>query len=152
MNYLIAFLQSFGIVLVVMGHSGEKIPYLHNWIYSFHMPLFVFISGYLLFYTNPKLEDIKLKKFTINKIKRLLLPYILISSVAYLPKYVLSKFAMRPLDLTLVSYLEGFIYPWKNPIIFFWFLPTIFLIILMTVIGYKILYKRVKKKCYLKEY
>lgn len=51
-NVLISFLQVFGIILVVAGHSDYQIPDnpVHRWIYSFHMPLFMFISGYLLRY------------------------------------------------------------------------------------------------------
>ena len=45
MNKNISFLQIFGILLVVLGHSSneEGIPFLSKWIYSFHMPLFIFI-------------------------------------------------------------------------------------------------------------
>lgn len=51
-NYLFDNLKFFLIVLVVFGHSLEEISLEHNyaiiraWIYSFHMPAFVFISGY----------------------------------------------------------------------------------------------------------
>ena len=38
--------KGIGIFLMVMGHTG--IPRIGNqWIYSFHMPLFFFISGFL---------------------------------------------------------------------------------------------------------
>lgn len=52
-NSIISFLQAFGILLVVVGHSFYGCPDnpIHTWIYSFHMPLFMFISGYLLKYT-----------------------------------------------------------------------------------------------------
>lgn len=53
MNKNIAFLQVFGILLVVLGHSTNNggIPFLSKWIYSFHMPLFIFISGFLFYLT-----------------------------------------------------------------------------------------------------
>ena len=70
----------------------------------------MFISGYLLDYTNQgKIEDIEFKKFIFKKIKRLLIPYFIISSLAYLPKYILNKFALRPIELTFSNYLKGFI-------------------------------------------
>lgn len=57
-NRLIAILSVFGILLVVLGHSGfeeeiikQTYAGLHRWIYSFHMPLFFLISGYLFAYT-----------------------------------------------------------------------------------------------------
>lgn len=58
-NKLMALLSIWGILLVVLGHSGfeesiiqQKLKILHNWIYNFHMPLFFMISGYLFSYTN----------------------------------------------------------------------------------------------------
>ncbi len=145
MNKKILFLQCFGILLVVLGHSGENIPYLSKWIYSFHMPLFIFISGYLLDYTSKNgIEKINIIKFINKKIKRLLIPYFVISSLAYVPKYLLGKFALRPLELTFSGYIHGFLYPWDNPIIFFWFLPTLFFIMIITIYSIRIFKDNIK--------
>lgn len=76
--------------------------------------------------------------------KRLLVPYVIISSLAYIPKFILNKFAIRPLEFSLKSYIEGLIYPWDNPIIFFWFLPTIFLIMLLFIFLNKIMKNRLE--------
>ena len=141
-NKKISFLQTFGIILVVLGHTERTGTsfFIRDLIYSFHMPLFVFISGYLLkFTTSEEIGDIKLNNFIIKKIKRLIVPYILISSLAYIPKYLLGRFAVRPLELSLKDYILNMIYPWDNPIIFFWFLPTIFLIMILTIILYRVL-------------
>lgn len=146
-NKKISFLQTFGIILVVLGHTERTGTsfFIRDLIYSFHMPLFVFISGYLLkFTTSEEIGDIKLNIFIIKKIKRLIVPYILISSLAYIPKYLLGKFAVRPLELSLKNYILNMIYPWDNPIIFFWFLPTIFLIMILTIILYKLLKNNTK--------
>lgn len=151
MNKKISFLQTFGIILVVLGHAGNNnhevkngYEYLYRWIYSFHMPLFVFISGYLLKFTNKNIADINILNFIKKKSLRLIVPYIVISSLAYLPKFVLNKFTLRPVELTLKDYIFGFLYPWNNPIIFFWFLPTIFLIMLLTIYCYRILKSNLK--------
>lgn len=51
-SYLFDNMKFLLIVLVVFGHSLEEISLEHNyaiiraWIYSFHMPAFIFISGY----------------------------------------------------------------------------------------------------------
>lgn len=64
-NKLISFLQVFAILLVVCGHSyyaelsGER-PLFIKWVTSWHMPLFMFISGFLLKYSNRQLASIKL--------------------------------------------------------------------------------------------
>lgn len=133
---IISALQTFGIFLVVLGHSnpGDPVPNVFEWlqkyIYSFHMPLFMVISGYLFSYTGGIRNDY----FHFIKIKtvRLLIPYFVISSLAFIPKVALSKFAMRPIDLSLSTFVHNFIYPWENVIIFFWFLPTLFLIFVVS--------------------
>lgn len=38
--------KGLGIFLVVLGHTYRKNP-VQNWIYSFHMPLFFILSGWL---------------------------------------------------------------------------------------------------------
>lgn len=145
MDKMILILQSFGILLVVLGHSIKEGTVLHTYIYSFHMPLFFFISGYLLdLSSKSNINFIKFKYFLIKKIQRLLIPYFVISSIAYIPKYILNKFAVRPVEMNLKSYICGFLYPWDNSIIFFWFLPTLFFIMLFTVIFLKELSKKVK--------
>ncbi len=139
-NLLVSFLQAWGIILVVLGHSfyySDNNP-IHTWIYSFHMPLFMFISGFLLRYgverKNINLSETKmlgLDGFVWNKVKRLLIPWVVISSIAYLPKVMMSRFAARPIDLSIDSYINMFLYPYTNAIQFFWFLPTLFLIFIV---------------------
>lgn len=146
---LVSFLQTFGIVLVVIGHSsyGAPVsPWWHTWIYSFHMPLFMFISGLLLRYGCEKrkmqLSDLSLwgkQGFIWKKIKRLMIPYWFISTLAYFPKVLLSSFATRPATFSFAEYFNMLIFPWDNVIIFFWFLPTLFMIFLFVVFGAKCL-------------
>lgn len=71
-NKKISFLQTFGIILVVLGHTEKTGTsfFIRDLIYSFHMPLFIFISGYLLkFTTEGKIGDIQLNIFIIKKLK-----------------------------------------------------------------------------------
>ena len=73
------------IFLVVWGHSiqmgfgygyGETGQYMQNsiyrGIYSFHMPLFMAISGYLFFYSNQK----SFREVVLSKLKSIGIPYI----------------------------------------------------------------------------
>lgn len=147
MNKNISFLQVFGILLVVLGHSPneEGIPFLSKWIYSFHMPLFIFISGYLFYLTTKDICNINLYEFIKKKFVRLILPYIVISSIAYLPKVFLNKFAQRNIDLSIGSYVHSFLYPLDNTILFFWFLPTLFFLMIIIVT----LLKLTKNKLYI---
>jgi len=126
MDY-VAKLQSFGIFLVVLGHgnpftSADITPaylnWLHSIIYSFHMPLFMFISGLLFFYTN-KNREFEYGKFILKKVRRLLVPYLIISTCAFFPKSLLQGFAQRSVDVSVEGYLMSLVYPSENPIIFF---------------------------------
>ena len=67
----ISICKGIGIILVVLGHLniGE---YWHQVIYSFHMPLFFFISGYL--FKNIYLEIPK--EFLLKKAKTLYIPFV----------------------------------------------------------------------------
>ncbi len=56
--------------------GADFIRYVNDWIYSFHMPAFVFISGYFSHLDNPK--------YYYNSISRFLLPYLLINTVEQL--------------------------------------------------------------------
>lgn len=77
--------KGIGIVLVVMGHACcPKIP--HGIIYSFHMPLFFFLSGFFIsrqckndFYTYLK-----------KNIKSLLLPYFYFNLISIAFNYIMS--------------------------------------------------------------
>ena len=60
--------KGYGIILVVLGHL--YIFNLSSWIYSFHMPLFFFISGYLF------KANINFRDFITKKIASLLKPYL----------------------------------------------------------------------------
>lgn len=70
-------LSFWGIILVVAGHCGVDfldfgglLPY-----YNFHMPLFIFISGY--FFSGQK----TFKKWILHKAKKLILPYYVINII-----------------------------------------------------------------------
>ncbi len=67
-------LKGFGIFLVVWGHTMVPRSVL---IYSFHMPLFFVISGFLH-------KDKPLKEFLLGRIFRLYLPYALFTVVSWL--------------------------------------------------------------------
>lgn len=87
-------MKGIGILFVLLGHSFsftgfdliEKNTfnlYVFKTIYSFHMPLFFIIAGFL----SNNYKDNLNKKFYISKIKRLLLPYICINILDAIPRY-----------------------------------------------------------------
>lgn len=98
-NQQILVLNTFAIIMVCIGHSFTAVEsyYGHKWIYSFHMPLFMFISGYLLNYATmhkqQEISDISLlgkQGYIVKRAIRLLVPYFIISSITYIPKVLLT--------------------------------------------------------------
>lgn len=124
-NLLMAMLSIWGILLVVLGHSGMAEPQiephvvmLKNWIYSFHMPLFFFISGYLFSYTNPNTLNIKTGKFMKKKFLRLLIPYFAIGAISLLLN--------RKGNILSLDAITSFLYP--KELGFLWYVITLFLV------------------------
>jgi fucose 4-O-acetylase-like acetyltransferase len=72
----IDFAKVIGIWLVIFGHMKLLVS-LINIIYSFHMPLFFFISGYLE-------KNRNIKENFINSVKNLIVPYVLLYVLDYL--------------------------------------------------------------------
>ena len=151
-NPYISFLQAFGILFVVVGHAFPTDGHdnlLYRWIYSFHMPLWVFLSGYLLRYTAPEpnpsercpLVGIPFGPFVAKKTRRLLIPYLLLSTLVFVPKALLSRWAVKPIELSWGAYVEMLLVPSKNVIVYYWFLPTIFILLTGTVLLAKLLSK-----------
>jgi fucose 4-O-acetylase-like acetyltransferase len=94
--YYITKAQTIAVSLVVLGHSVlTDVPsascfaqWTHSFIYSFHMPLFIFISGFLFMYSSTT-RNIRYREFMIRKVKRILIPYIFISTAAFFSNFYL---------------------------------------------------------------
>ena len=78
-------LRAIAIILVIIGH----IPYpgfntdCHKWVYSFHIPLFFFVSGITLTFT--KYKNITFKKIIEKRFHRIYLPFLIWGIVLALP-------------------------------------------------------------------
>lgn len=98
----ILLLRVFAILIVVLGHS--MIVYQYKWgiytpvvkssffnglktyIDTFQMPLFIFISGYVYYYSRKECGKYNNSiKFLVSKVKRLLVPYMCIALIYVLP-------------------------------------------------------------------
>lgn len=85
-EYLFDNLKGMLIILVVFGHfieryvtKDEKLRYIYHFIYMFHMPLFIFISGYF---------SKKVAKCRKQAVNNLLIPYIILNSIYYMYVFV----------------------------------------------------------------
>ena len=133
-------LKGLGIIAVYLGHSfnlsglnfNEVMIYIYKSMYSFHLPMFFLISGFL---SNTG-KEINLKKFYINKIKRLWIPYLFINFIDYFP---------RTLFPSLVnSEFEGI-----RDVIFYgtkisWFIYTLFILFMIFPILEKYIFSKDK--------
>ena len=68
--------KGYGTILVIYAHLG--VGPLWTWIYSFHLPLFFFLSGYV-FNTKHNLKD-----FLFKKMKSIVIPYFCLGIPMYL--------------------------------------------------------------------
>ena len=65
--------KGIGILLVIIGHSSERPMVLKQFIYSFHMPLFFIISGYV--YNHNKWKEKGIKQLIICRFRDYIIPY-----------------------------------------------------------------------------
>jgi len=124
-------LQGFVMFLVILGHVIHNTALfeweyvLQNIIYSFHMSLFMCISGYLLY----KTQIIKNKSFATvlkNKSIRLLIPYFTLPFVAFILKMIFSEYMKRPVTFSFDQLLATFVWLTNNPLDEMWFLNVLF--------------------------
>lgn len=137
----IAYLQIIGIILVVLGHSFHEYPdgsqgkdlLFYRMLYSFRMPLFMFVSGFLMVYTTRLRERApKVSSFVTMKVKRLLLPFAVLTAVTFIPRTMMSGMADDSVTLSLESFAAAFFCNGQLIIPYFWFLQASFLLLIAT--------------------
>lgn len=143
-NYIeLDYLKGIAIILVILGHSfsftgfdllnKEKYfayYYIFNTIYSFHMPLFFIVAGFL---SN---KEYFIKPFYLSKIKRLLIPYIFINIIDYIPRHMFKNFVNNSENsLFRIIFYSG---------VATWFIYTLFMIFLIFPFLDKYLFKKDK--------
>ena len=129
-------LRGFAILLVVIGHlyqehtaAGNDYP-ISQMIYSFHMSLFFFISGYVCELTH-KIDKIGYISFLKKKAVALLIPWIFWVLVVNL---ILPKTRVQSIGNLCIAFN---FYPNR----LYWFMPVLFLAMLLYAVQYKIIHK-----------
>lgn len=121
--------RGMGIVLVVLGHALKQtevenpaFQFLISVIYSFHMPLFFFLSGFVAVKILWLDQETERREFIKNRAFRLLIPYFFIGAV-YIPlKYFLSAYAVSEYDFSQLWR----IFLGENPNTALWYLYILF--------------------------
>ena len=131
--------KGFAIILVVIGHvvsngvsanllSSSGSILLHNAIYSFHMPLFFFLSGYLL-YTGAD-DDIKaINRKTVIRLLSLVVPYLIFSLLYWGVKFAMGGSAAVVHSVAITDAIEILYFPIGE----YWFL---YALMVYTIINY----------------
>lgn len=132
-NWLLI-LQGWAMLWVVLGHSGptsslEDYPkyakFLWDTAYSFHMSLFIAISGFLFFLTRLDSEHWKYLATLKEKLIRFGIPFVVFTFVALIMKYVFASSVDRATTLSVGEFVNAILYPYNGPMREFWFLATI---------------------------
>ncbi len=119
------------IILVVIGHfvpdnSPNWYVTIHDVIYTFHMPLFMFVSGYVYWATR---KPIKYQKFVWKKFQRLMIPYFFASIVVISIKLLTEGGLSVENPVGIAAYYKMFYLPVAGA--FLWFVFALFLIFLV---------------------
>lgn len=139
-NMTFGILSALAIIMVVAGHIGYNIMTVGDMFpyYSFHVPLFMFISGY--FYKESEEEHPLL--YIKKKARRLLIPYLIWNLVYGLIAWAMraagfsmgEAISLRTLFISPVMHGYQFIYNYAA-----WFVPVLFVIEIMNLLARLIL-------------
>lgn len=130
-------MKGIGIFLVVFGHIYSE-PDATQWIYSFHMPLFFFISGYLF-----KRNDLSVKKSILKISRSILFSYLIFYILTYIYWLIIERH-FRVSDVEWWRPIIGLFYgtntnSYMAHNIVLWFLPALYSVEVIFIIIYKFL-------------
>lgn len=138
--------KGFFIIAIVLGHIFNS-GYLRNWLFSFHVPAFFFLSGYCFKYES------SIGNFVLKKFRTIVVPYLLFSMLSILAFYFASQIIPSIQSIMECDILENVItmlYGNSKPDVMkynspLWFLPCLFSV---TVLAYGVewLVKRTNAK------
>jgi len=114
--------RGIGILLVVLGHNdfGVLSPFGQHFIYSFHMPLFFFLSGYFINTSIPFFDYFK------GRFHSVLKPYLFTIFLIYFASVSFEKISFQTAITRIVKslYASGYYIDWVQ----LWFLPHLFVV------------------------
>ena len=131
----ITLLYGMAALLVVFGHSHplhttypNLLEELTHFIYLFHMSIFFFVSGVLIAYTD---IDRKVIPWWVKKARKLLLPYVVLTLLAWLPKALLGTYMNDNMSFSFRNIVRILLIPREGIWGHFWFVPVYLLLSLM---------------------
>jgi len=108
--------KGYGTILVILAHIGSGLGRL--WIYTFHMPLFFFLSGYVF---STKYE---FREFVGKKVKTLIVPYFCLG----IPMVLYETFVTQGVKADTLGVFFGLVWDliWQRRLWTLWYIGVLF--------------------------
>lgn len=125
--YVVDIMQGIAMLLVVIGHHWFKFMpdgyrALHGYIYSFHMPLFIFISGFLISYAY---KGQRYSSYIYKRVRKFFIPYFIIGVMVVIIDGLLSKKGEMGIGVW-NNICNLAIAPRRSPAMFLWYIYVLF--------------------------
>ena len=137
-DYLVDCLRGYACLLVVLGHvmvgirnagleTGYFFDYLEKFIYTFHVALFMFLSGYVYKITGMWERKGTRGKFLCHKLINLGIPYIIFSSIYIVINSVISGTNHN-------NSFSDILNIWKRPVAQYWFIYALLILFIIWIL------------------
>ena len=130
-------LRGFALLCIVYGHASRDVGLFARAVYAFHVPLCVFITGYLY-----QWKDLCLKNHLKKTGQRLLIPYFLWSLISMGIYLILGELAAGALGAEIYSFQDNLLFMLKGLSIGnapLWYLPFLFSLQLLVFFLFRLL-------------
>ena len=121
-------MQGIAMVLVVLGHHlfnfmPEWYKEMFQWIYTFHMPLFIFISGFLIRYSYKGVNGWKeYKQYVTKRLKKFFLPFLIVGTIG-----TFATWNFKDVSVLLNNLLNLIVSPKQCEVTFLWYIYLLFI-------------------------
>lgn len=139
-------MQGTAMVLVVLGHHlfdfmPEWYGRMYYWLYTFHMPLFVFISGFLVRYSYKGVKGVaEYRTYVGKRFRKFAIPYIIVGVVC-----ALLSWNFRDVDVLLTNLAYLIVAPKLGEARFLWYIYLLFVFYMIAPLVFNA--KRVVRWC-----
>lgn len=139
-------MQGTAMVLVVLGHHlfdfmPEWYGRMYYWLYTFHMPLFIFISGFLVRYSYKGVKGVaEYRTYVGKRFSKFAIPYIIVGVVC-----ALLSWNFRDVDVLLTNLAYLIVAPKLGAARFLWYIYLLFVFYMIAPLVFNA--KRVVRWC-----
>ncbi len=126
--------QLFCMILIVLSHSvpsgdhaGSIISHMIPYLQHCGLTVFMTLSGFLVSYTR-QIEKYGYRKFLLRRTARLLIPYVAVSTLMLIPKFLIGKLSGTAVSLRVTDILYQIITPREGILPHLWFLLTLWIL------------------------